>query len=183
MKKLIYLLIVFGIFLGGCSPKGGEEQMIPQRSYYYVVTEDNTAEELQNMFWEHEEAFDYIVEVIKILDGLHFTIVIGDEKKGNVLFFDTIAEVSDGRGGYSVELTDGSDFGYVKDELFEQYVNDLLVGEKLVRIDFTKGFPSISFGNNWQIYYEEGQPTIPKINSERSGTLKENWSYHVPWYE
>jgi hypothetical protein len=180
MRNLVYLLAAIGVFLVGCNFEGEKEHMFPQRSYYYIVTEYNTAEELQNMFWEHEEAFDYIVKMLKSLNNENYAIVIDDEKKGNVCFFDNAAEISDGHGGYCVGLTDGAYLGYKKDELFEQYVNDLLVGEKLTRIDYTKGFPSISFGNSGQIYYKEGQSLAPR--TEQSGSLKENWFYRVQSY-
>jgi hypothetical protein len=170
MRKLILALIILGMLFAGCEVKEGTQ--IASDKLYYENYVDYTAEELQDIFWKHEKKFDYIVQVIKTLKYENFTIVIGDEKKGNLLFFV--------RGTEEIEFTDGSNLGYEKDNLFEKYVNDILVGKRFCRIEFVKGCPSVNFGSNFPIYYEEGTPAIDK--TEWGGSLKENWFYYIQSY-
>lgn len=138
---------------------------------FYDEWVDYTVKELQNIFWKYEKAFDYIVKIIKTLKYENFTIVIENKENGNLLFVVRNAE----------EFTDGSNLGYTKDELFEQYVNDILVGEKLSKIEFVKGYPYVCFGHNFPIFYKEGAPAIE--NTNWNGSLKENWFYRIQTYE
>ena len=176
MKLLSIILSV--MMLGGsmCGCHAGEPDIEAQGKPHFDEWIDYTAEDLQNIFHEHEEAFDYIVQTLMDLgDKTSFGIVIGDKEKGNLLFFSYDKDEE--------EYTDGSDLGYTKDELFEQYVNDILVGEKFSKIDYWWSGPCITFGHNRPIYYDAKKPAFGEIEeSDLCGDLKENWFYYIQLY-
>ena len=171
-KMKSWILILLALILFGGFYLGGTMIMNHINPYYSEWPIAFTADELQELFWAHDEAFDYIEQVVRNLDYENFTIVISSKKKGNLLFYVR----DDGKE----KFVNGSEFGYEKDELFEQYVYELLVDEKLTKIDVTKGSRRLSFGYNSPIYYAEGRAAIPK--TEMSGSLKENWFYYIQSY-
>jgi len=157
-------------------------QMKPGKPYYNEWI-DYMAEELQSIFWEHEKAFDYIAQIILSLDKTDFYIVVGDPQKGNLLFYleDPTRLFNSDDPSAIMKYTDGSDVGYVKDEIFEQYVNDILVGEKFSRIAYHYPSPIIDFGHACPIYYHGRQPAVEE-NTWNSGSLKEHWFYYIQSY-
>ena len=170
MKPWIIILFILMIVGGGYF---GVTILIQHINPYYSEWPiDFTAEELQDIFCANEEAFDYIEQVVRNLAYENFTIVVSNKKKWDLLFF--VREES------KEKFVNGSGFGYEKDVLFEQYVYELLVGEKLSKIDVTKGSVQLSFGYDFPIYYAEGRTKIP--NTAMSGSLKENWFYRIQSY-
>lgn len=180
LMKLLIAIVFLAIMLGGCD-NGGDEHMTIEKAYYDEWI-DYTAEELQDIFWEHEEAFDYIAQVILSLDDADYYIVIDDPQTGNLLFcLENANESFHLNDPDSISFTDGSDLGYTKDTLFEQYVNEILVGEKLSQILVSRGSFRINFGHNSPIYYNEHRPPLEK-NNDMWGNLKENWFYYIQSY-
>lgn len=163
------------------SQKAQNAQMKPGKPYYDEWI-DCMAEELQSVFWEHEEAFDYIAEVILSLDRADFYIVIDDPEKGNLLFYSENPDSLFIREDPMInDYTDGSEFGYTKDELFERYVNEIIVGEKFSQLYVSRADSRILFGQTWSIHYNEKLPDYNE-NTPISGNLKKNWFYYVQSY-
>jgi hypothetical protein len=116
------------------------------------------AEEIKRIFNENEEAFDYIIPVIKSLGKVGYTIIILSETDEIIIY--------DPHGNYVTY----SEWGLPEDEKFIEYVRQLLIEEQLGRI-IIGATEDIDVGSNGQIRYSERPSTRQ--------SLKENWTYAV----
>jgi len=198
MKSLaIFLLIILlGGTINGCRASVEIEDSQPDdvisdnqtkeevlEKPYFDEWIDYTAEELQDIFWKHEEAFDYTAQFILGLSRTDYYIVVSVNEITELMFYmtDPVGLFNSDNPAAINDYTDGSNVGYVRDDLFEQYVNEILVGEKFSCITVSKGSWRLIFGHAWPIYYSEEREPLSE-NTDMSGNLKKNWFYYIQSY-
>jgi hypothetical protein len=148
---------------------------------------DFTAEELQSIFDEHKEEFNYVVDVASYLSP-QFRIRFNDNKIGFYISKDYDIEdrptYDDGGGlvyinSYYSYSEDGSEVGYKKDEMFEQCLRTLLIDNQLE--SFYKDPSTMCFGSNFLIRYNTNPKKYEHItkNGKFEGKLADNWYYFV----
>ena len=198
LLAIFLLIILLGGTMNGCKASVEIEDSQPDdvisdnqtkeevlEKPYFDEWIDYTAEELQDIFWKHEEAFDYIAQFILSLYYTDFYIVVDAYEKTELMFYteNPVGLFNSDDPAAIYDYTDGANVGYVSDDLFEQYVNEILVGEKFSRIYVSKGSWPINFGHAWPIYYSEEQEAYGvSEDPELWGDLKENWFYYIQSY-
>jgi hypothetical protein len=132
---------------------------------YYWGRGNLRAEEIKRIFNENEEAFDYVVSVIKSLGKVGYTIIILRETE------EIIIRRAAGDFTYA-------GWGFPEDEKFIEYVRQLLIEEQL-GIIIVGATEDIDVGPNSQIKYSEIDIFERYEETALHGRLKENWFYAV----
>ena len=144
-------------------------------SPYYKSKSTFFADESRAIFFEHQEKFEYIVEVLKKYEGepsmyggyQSYNVGLTRKKEPQIVFY----------RGNSPPI----DVGYVEDEKFEEYLKILLIDNKLGMVTrFGSGY-EVHFGINGAIRYNERIPPV-SIDLNFDGSLTENWYFHVHTY-
>ena len=119
--SVIMLALIFG---------GGN---MAQNSIVYKGNVKHTYQEIERMFCDNEEKFDYIVDFILNKTYGDFYLGIATDGTYRPLFYKLVSY--EGNSYYIEEEIDNKIVGYTKNEKFEQYLKEILIDNKLITVE------------------------------------------------
>jgi hypothetical protein len=164
-KKLIIIVVIIAVcvlalsiflILSHDDNNGAEDERWIDEGDHYRGRGDLKADEIKDIFYRNEEAFEYIVSFLKSFDKVGYEIRILRETD------EIIIRRAAGDFTYA-------GWGFPEDEIFKKYVFSLLIDEPLGKI-IVHADGDISFGPNSPITYSE--------TGRELHMLKENWYFN-----